>query len=168
MRISGRFLLLIVLASSLAAVASTAQRQLAKSPWILSAKTVYFDNQTGSDEVGEKALAQLKKWGKYQLVADPKQADLIFLLSVDPYRGKMIYSGGQTGTIDDGHITKDPVPDYDYPYPNQNRDAYLTVIDVKTGSTLWNDSHVWGGLLTGFNSVGERLIKELEDDTKKK
>jgi hypothetical protein len=50
-------------------------------------KSVYFQNQTGPDAVGKNALAQLKKWGKFQLVADPKLADLIFLLSADPYKG---------------------------------------------------------------------------------
>ena len=47
---------------------------------ILSAKSVYFKNQTGSDAVGKNAVAQLQKWGKFQLVDDPKQADLIFFL----------------------------------------------------------------------------------------
>jgi hypothetical protein len=165
MRFSGRSLLHLVLAGVLAVSASAAQRQLAKSPWILSAKTVFFINETGSYEVGQKALAQLKKWGKYQIVLDSKQANLIFVLSRDPYKGEILYSGGQTGTIDDGQITKDPVPNYGTLAPSPY--AYLAVIDVKTGSTLWSDSHVWGGLLTGFNSVGERLIKELESDTKK-
>jgi hypothetical protein len=41
------------------------------------------------------------------------------------------------------------------------------VIDPKTGGNLRNDQHLWGGLLTGFNSVGARLIKELENQTKK-
>jgi hypothetical protein len=42
------------------------------------------------------------------------------------------------------------------------RDAYLTVIDSTTGQNLWSASHVWRGLLTGKNSVGERLVKKLE------
>jgi len=82
---------------------------LAQSPRILSAKSVYFNNKTASDAVGKNALAQLRKWGKFQLVADPKQADLIFILSADPYNGgNIIFASGQTGTVDDGHITEDP------------------------------------------------------------
>ena len=53
-----------------------AQKQLAKSPEILSAKTVYFDNRTGADAVGAAAVAQLKKWGRFQVVPDKKSADL--------------------------------------------------------------------------------------------
>lgn len=138
------------------------QKQLAKSPKILSAKTVYFDDRTGVDAVGAAALAQLKKWGRFQIVRDKKLADLVFLLSADPYNGGyIIFASGQTGTVDSsGHVQEDRVPDYNRQAPV--RDAYLTVIDPRTGQNLWSDSHVWGGLLTGANSAGERLVKRLE------
>src|SRR5215469_7545779 len=113
MRISGNCSLIFVLANLLVATPIVAQKQLAQSPRILSAKTVYFDNQTGSDPVGKNALAQLKKWGKFQLVTDRKQADLIFLLSADPYKGgNIIFASGQTGSMENGQVTKDAVPDY--------------------------------------------------------
>jgi len=117
-------------------------------------------------QYGKNTLEQLKKWGKFQLVADPKQADLVILLSADPYKdGNIIFASGQTGRIGDGRITDDSVPNYHKQSPT--RYAYLTVIDRKTGDNLWSDKHLWGGLLTGFNSVGARLIKELEKQTKK-
>jgi hypothetical protein len=143
-----------------------AQKQLAHSPRIVNAKTVYFQNTTGSDTVGSEALAALKKWGKYQVVPDKSKADLVFLLSADPYKGGNIeYSGGQTGSIDDnGHVQEDRVPNYTKASPT--RHAYLSVIDPKTGENLWSDEHLWGGLLTGFNSVGARLIRELESQMK--
>ena len=157
---------ILVLASLLIVTAAVAQKKLAQSARILSAKSVYFNNQTGSDGVGNNALAQLKKWGKFEVVADPKGADLIFLLSADPYKGgNIVFASGQTGSVDNGRVTEDPVPDYNKLSPT--RYAYLTVIDPKTGENLWSHKHVWGGLLTGFNSVGERLIKELENQTKK-
>jgi hypothetical protein len=143
------------------------QKQLSKSPKILSAKTVYFDNQTGADAVGAAALAQLKKWGRFQIVQDKKLADLVFLLSADPYNGgHIIFASGQTGTVDSsGHVQEDRVPNYNRQAPL--RDAYLTVIDRKTGQNLWSDSHAWGGLLTGTNSAGERLVKKLEKQVEK-
>jgi len=139
-----------------------AQKQLAKSPSILSAKTVYFDNRTGDDAVGTATLAQLKKWRRFQTVRDKKKADLILLLSADPYHGGyIIFASGQTGTVDaDGHIQEDIIPNYNRLAPV--RDAYLTVIDPTTGKSLSSDSHVWGGLLTGKNSVGARLVQKLQ------
>jgi hypothetical protein len=165
-RISEYPFVAVVLTSLLVATPAAAQQQLAQSPRILSAKSVYFDNQTGSDAVGKNAVAQLRKWGKFQLVADSRKADLIFLLSSDPYKGgNIIFASGQTGSADDSHITEDPVPNYNKQSPT--RCAYLTVIDPNTRDILWSDKHLWGGLLTGFNSVGERLVKELERQTKK-
>jgi hypothetical protein len=165
MRIS-ELLATFALTNLLVVAPAYGQKQLAQSPRILSAKTVYFDNQTGSDTVGHNALKQLKKWGKFQLVTDRKQADLIFLLSADPYRGGNItFASGQTGNVENGHVTEDEVPNYTKQSPT--RYAYLSVIDAKNGYNLWSDRHLWGGLLTGFNSVGERLIKELQNQMKK-
>jgi hypothetical protein len=140
---------------------SHAQTQLAKSPKILSAKTVYFDNQTGVEAVGSAAVAQLRKWGRFQIVHDKQTADLILLLSADRYHGGyIIFASGQTGTIEaDGQIEQDRVPNYNRQAPV--RDAYLTVIDPRNGQNLWSDSHVWGGLLTGANSAGARLVQKL-------
>jgi len=109
MRISEHLSVIFTFASLLGTNPAVAQKQLAQSPRMLSAKSVYFNNRSGSDAVGKNALEQLKKWGKFQLVADPKQADLVILLSVDSYNGgSIIFASGQTGTIDDGHITEDP------------------------------------------------------------
>jgi hypothetical protein len=157
---------LLLLAFLISVPFAFAQKQLAHSARIVNAKTVYFQNTTGSDAVGSEALAELKKWGKYQVVPDRSKADLVFLLSADTYKGGNIeYSGGQTGSIDDnGHVQEDRVPNYTKASPA--RRAYLAVIDRKTGENLWSNEHLWGGLLTGFNSVGARLIRELESQMK--
>jgi len=155
-------LVVFIFASLIAPIPACAQKQLAKLPSILSAKTVYFDNRTGDDAVGTAAVAQLKKWGRFQIVRDKEKADLILLLSADPYHGGyIIFASGQTGTVDaNGDIQEDVVPNYNRLAPV--RDAYLTVIDPTTGKSLWTDSHVWGGLLTGKNSVGARLVQKLQ------
>lgn len=167
MRIPPFLLSVLIIASLASSAAAQVHKKLPLSPIILSAKSVYFDNQTAVAAVGDKALAQLKKWGRFQIVQDRKQADLIILLSADPYKGGyIITAGGQTGTIEkNGHLQEDPVPNYMPLAPV--RDVSLTVIDPKTGENLWSDSHQWGGLLTGFNSAGERLVKKLQKQTKK-
>lgn len=166
MRMPKSSLMIFLLALS-CATTTAAQKEVAKSPQILFAKSVYFKSTTGSDKVGARALAALKKWGKYQVVANPAQADLIFLLSSDPYKGgNLIFADGQTGSVDaEGNVSKDPTPTFNKLAPT--RYAYLTVIDRSTGHVLWSDSHVWGGLVTGFNSAGARLVKELQNQTKK-
>jgi len=160
-------LVVFILTNLIVPIHTGAQKQLAKSPTILSAKTVYFDNRTGDDAVGTAAITQLKKWGRFQVVRDKQPADLILLLSADPYHGGyIIFASGQTGTVDaNGQIQQDVVPNYNRLAPV--RDAYLTVIDPTTGKSLWSDSHVWGGLLTGKNSVGARLVQKLQKQLNK-
>lgn len=161
------FVALVLAATILTAGPMRAQKDAAKSPRILSAKTVFWDDQTGARAVGGAALDELKKWGRFQIVTDQGHADLILLLSADPFHGgSIILANGQTGSIDaDGNITKDPVPNPNKAAPV--RDAYLTVVDRASGEKLWSDSHVWGGLLTGKSSAGERLVKELEKQVEK-
>jgi hypothetical protein len=123
---------------------------------------VYFDNRTALDAVGAEAVKQLVKWGRFTLVADKKKANLIFLLTADPYKGGyIVLASGRTATMDDqGNFEEDRVPNYNVQAPV--RDVYLSVIDPKDGSLVWSDSHVWGGVLTGTNSAGARLVKKLE------
>jgi hypothetical protein len=165
MRASPATLFLPILFCTVPAAPLHAQKQMARSPQIRNAKTVYFENQAGSDLVGKSALDELKKWGKYKLVSDKKDADLILLLSSDPYHGgAILLASGQTGSIQNGEMHEDSVPNYNKASPT--REVYLTVIDSKTGQNLWSDKHAWGGLLTGFNSAGARLVKKLESQTK--
>jgi hypothetical protein len=165
MRVSALFPIHLIVVSLALAISVQAQKEFARSARIMYAKTVFFSNQTNSSAVGANALAQLKKWGKYQMVHDRQHADLIFLLSLDPYRDKSDpAASGQSGGLDDGDITADRTPKWNQQKPT--RYAYLTVIDARTGDSLWSAEHIWGGLLTGFNSVGERLVKELENQTK--
>lgn len=158
-----RFSGFCVAAVLVAMFSAYSQKQTARLPKIMNAKTVYFEDRTGVDKVGETALVQLKKWGRFQVVTNKKKADLIFLLSADPYKGGHItLASGNTGTMDNGRIEQDRVPDYNVQGPV--RDAYLSVIDASTGNLLWSESHRWGGLLTGRNSAGERLVKKLEKE----
>jgi len=141
-----------------------AQDQQAKTAKILAAKTVFFDDQTSDAAVGAATLDELKRWGQFQIVPVQGEADLIILLSVDPYHaGSAVLPDGKIGVIDaDGKVEETPVTDHKK--SASSRDAYLTVIEPKGNEVLWSDSHAWGGVLTGTNSAGERLVKKLEKD----
>lgn len=157
----------VVAIALLLPISSAGQKRSDLPPKILEAKSVYFNNRTGSVAVGRETLDQLKKWGRFQIVSDPKNADIILLLSVEAYRnGDIIFSGGQTGSIDThGELKEDPIPNYNKQAPT--RYAYLTVISPRSRRALWSADHQWGGLLTGFNSVGARLVNRLKKDIEK-
>jgi hypothetical protein len=63
-----------------------------------------------------------------------------------------------------GRFEQDRVPNYSAQAPV--RDVYLSAIDPNDGSLVWSDPHVWGGVLTGTNSAGARLVKKLEKEMK--
>jgi hypothetical protein len=169
MRTFATFVVAVVPVLLITATSGQSQKRSALSPQILSAKSVYFDNQTGAALVGERALAELKKWGHFQITDqhEREKADLVILLSADPYRGGyVLLADGKTGTVGGkGSIEADPVPNYNKAAPV--RYAHLTVIEPASGKELWSSSRPWGGLLTGFNSAGERLIKSLEKQIRK-
>jgi len=147
----------------LAAIPCCSQKQMAQSPKMKAAKTAYFGDKTGDDATRDETLAELKKWGRFTLVDDPKKADVVILLSADAYHGgDILLASGETGKMEDGNLKKDPVPNLNSPAPT--RDAYLSVIDAKSGDLLWSESHAWGGVLTGKNSAGARLVKKLEKE----
>jgi hypothetical protein len=140
-----------IVAVFFAATATTAlaQKDDASAPVALgAAKTAYFEDRTGAPEVGKAALAELKLWGHYKLVDKRTDADIMILLSRQPVAAAVARNADET--------TKR------YAQQGQPKSVYLTVIDLDHQEILWGDRHVWGGLLTGQNSAGVKLIKELE------
>lgn len=162
----GPSLLAFGLAASLGCAIPLCPQELTLSPSPLaSAKTIYFEDQSGVDAVGAKALEELAKWGRFGIVGDSKRADLIVLLVRDPDRGgNLIFANGQTGSIDpSGRVETDSAPTFNKLAPVSY--AFLQVVNPRTGQEVWSASHRWGGLLTGFDTAGERLVKQLEKAT---
>ena len=165
MRTSPHLLAICFVVSFVSGSSARGQKEIANPQAIASAKTVYFEDKSGVDAVEKKASAELSKWGRFQIERNPQNADLIVVLSTNPHQGgNLILSGGQTATIDSqGHVEEDQVPTYNKLGPV--RYAFLTVTDARSRENLWESSERWGGLLTGFDSVGERLVKEFEKQT---
>jgi hypothetical protein len=118
---------------------------------LFTAKSVYFDNQTGFMAVGDDAVRELQKWGRFQVVRRRDDADLVFVLSSEVYSEDDV-----NRPVFDGDFEPDL-----FHLPHKPANAYLTVLDAISGQKLWTSSHVWGGLLTGFNSAGRRLVNRL-------
>ena len=50
---------------------------------VIAAKTVYIDNQTGHAEITDRAYDALSKWGRFKILNDAKDADLILQFTAD-------------------------------------------------------------------------------------
>jgi hypothetical protein len=44
---------------------------------VMAAKTVYIDNQTGEAAITDRAYDALTKWGRFKILKDAKDADLV-------------------------------------------------------------------------------------------
>jgi hypothetical protein len=119
---------------------------------LLTAKLIYFQDETGFPAVGGDAVRELERWGRFQVVQSRDQAELVFVLS----------SQDESRTINPEGDRRFG-PDLSFHFRFRPANAYLTVDDAITGERLWSGRHLWGGLLTGFNSAGRRLVHKLRN-----
>jgi hypothetical protein len=175
-----QLLVLFIVVAAFRTDGTAKDKHLPLPPQIVAAKTVYIDNQSGITKLGDRCYTEIQKWGRFQVVQDRKQADLILLLSAREYvRGYVTSGGGTTGTINSsgsvyttssgdqttgtvnssGTINTTSSPTYTQPVTVGY--TYLTVIDPQTGDNLWSDSKRWGNLYTGFHSATKGLVDEL-------
>lgn len=82
----------------------------------------------GSDRTYNQFYAALNRWGNYQLVSTPAEADLVFEVSfADPYAGGSVFGGATTNGTSGG------VSSVSYFDPQLK----LAIVDVKTHVVLW-------------------------------
>lgn len=105
---------------------------------VLTAKTIYIQNQTPYQAFTDVAYTELKDWGRYKVVTTKQQADLILVISqanaysvgrstgyVSIFNPKTLTTSG--GTVSGGTYT------ITWTY------TQLRLIDPATGETLWTD-----------------------------
>lgn len=169
--------------ASLFLLTLTAQPMMAKDkhlplpPQIAKATTVYIDNQSGLADIGDRCYTQIEKWGRFKVVQNPKDADLILLLSAKEYtRGYVTSGGGSTSTVNtsgnqttgtintSGTVNTTAEPSYTKPVTVGY--TYLTVIDPRTGDNLWSDSKQWVIFRSATKGLVDSLMKRINEDAK--
>jgi len=124
---------------------------------VLSAQTIYVDNQTTSAELQNTAHTELAKWGRFQVVEAPQKADIVLRLSNGNYvkfvprDGNFPASNAMAGK-QNWMGADEAVP------PGSTR---ISVIDAKSGNSLWSDirktdspkaaTHMLDGLRNAFD-----------------
>jgi len=96
---------------------------------IVKAQRIFLSNGGGSDLAYDAFYAAMKKWGKYQIVGSPDEADLIVELS---YRvenmGTHVWSAANTYNNTTQVYSRQLV----------DPKLILTIYDAKTKSSLWS------------------------------
>jgi hypothetical protein len=121
-------------------------------PKILAAKTVYVENH-GSAKLADKAYTELKQWGRFEIVTDRIQADIVLLLSLD--EGQT--SSGKTQTYDPKANGGYGGWKYGRIDESSSGSIHIEVLDAKTGETLYSDTKQ----MNSFTSATHGAIKDL-------
>jgi len=131
---------------------------------VLAAKTIYLQNDSGLADMGDKAYAQLKTWGKYQIVDSKEKADLILLLAMGNIN---------TETTEPEHLST-------YNYKTGERTSgtvqapstrtwmftAMKLIDQSTGDTLWADKLEWRRKYSATERLVQSLRQRVEEQEK--
>lgn len=141
-----RILLILLCVTPWAAAKTAVKRERPPlSQKIMQANTVYVDCvcPRALGVAKPRALEQLQSWGRFDIVENLRQADLVILFSGNQYLGDLLTRDG---------------PDK---RPVFIESTIMTVIDAHTGEALWTDSRQWGSWRVA--SATKDLIGEFKE-----
>jgi hypothetical protein len=137
----------IILAGSgwLSSAVAKEQERPPLSTKVMEAKSAFIvcECPRGLAVAEGRALHELQLWGRFQIVHNRHQADLVFLFSSNEYLGDYLTRDGPD---------KRPIS-VDY--------TIMTLVDPTTGQKLWSDSRRWGSWRA--DHATKELIAELRD-----
>jgi len=123
---------------------------------LLSAKTVYIENQTGTPSFADEAYEELLKWGRFTVVTDKSKADAVVMLS------HVTQQGRRTEKVKDAFGNDKQVLS-----ATRTEFLYFSVIDQASGDLLWSDSEYSNAIGNVPKSLVKRLRKRFDNATKK-
>jgi hypothetical protein len=121
---------------------------------VMSAKTIYVDNQTNDAELQHDAYMGLGKWGRYDIVDSPQKADLVLRLSGSSVV-KFVPGGEAAGAYNPKLVSETFAGGEELAPPGCTR---VTVIESKSGTVLWSDVRK-----TGNSQEKSKLVEGLHD-----
>jgi hypothetical protein len=102
---------------------------------VVSAKTIYIDNQTTDAELQHHAYMGLNKWGRYEIVDSSEKADIVLRLSGSSIV-KFVPGGDPSTTHKAKPVSEKSAEAEELAPPGCTR---LTLIEPTSGTTLWSD-----------------------------
>ncbi len=143
-------LALMLLAVGFVSPASAATKHMPLPPPLLQGKHVYIDNQTPDcPECADQVYNELTKWPRFEVVSDPKQADLVFVLTSSSSERPVVINSNTTGSSTNSTVTS--VEDYT---------VYLTITDAHTSQRLYSNGEYWR---FRWSKPSVTLIKKLRE-----
>ncbi len=129
------YVLIIVMMSLGLGLAHANEKRGALPLKVLSAKTIYVDNQTNDAEQQHDAYMALSKWGRYEIVDSPQKADVVLRLSGSSVV-KFVPGGNPSTTYNPKPVSASSAEIEQLAPPGCTR---LAVIEPGSGTTLWSE-----------------------------
>lgn len=109
---------------------------------VLAAKTIYLSVDTDWSQGHTKAAyGELKKWGRFEVVAEPEKADLIFSISNrDAGSANVSFGTGNASGVAVGNTVFATGSSTGVSVPIQLHTYYLRVVDREKGTVLFTAS----------------------------
>ena len=154
--------LLLAFGAALVLILATAANA-ANSPLpfsILSARTIYIDNQSGFAELSNVAYLEISRWGRFEPVESTAKAELSIVLTGSSY--VRVLAANETPTFDAKKVGLRPA---ELPEAAPAGYTRVTLQEVKSGKTLWSGlvktdgPRVKGRLLDGFRDAYDQTDK---------
>ena len=125
---------------------------------VVSAKTVFFVNDSATARFGDDLYQQIKAWNRWQVVTDRSKADLVLVLSASDTVPVVISSASVTGsgqTVYGSGVAA---------HGNmETQHWHLYVMDAKTGENLWRaDASMGGKLWRSWGSIAKSLLADIQ------
>ncbi len=148
----GNTLLLIGLVLPIVAVQAEDEKAPVH-PTLVSAKTFYLLNDQDDLPVFDRLYSDLKKWGRYEMVSTPEEADVLGILTMQVGRTFEVYNGS-TVILGSSAITSGSSSVLGYKH------FYFKIFDMETKMQLWTDGEE--GWWTNKGAVS-KLVKNLRN-----
>lgn len=148
-----RATILLLLCFGYTLLAFATPKHMPLPPALMQAKSIYIDNQTPDcPECSDQAYNELKKWGRFQVVSDPKDADLIFVLkSTSSERPVSVVSNTNPSGSNSSQTNSSVISVEDYT-------VFLTVVNAHINQQLYSNGAYWR---FKWSKPTATLIKEL-------
>ncbi len=102
---------------------------------VLSARTIYVDNQTNDAEIQHDAYMGLTKWGRYEIVDTQQKADLVLRFTGSSVV-KFVPGSDASDKYDPKPVNENPAAGDELAPPGCTR---ITLLEPKSGDTLWGE-----------------------------
>ncbi len=121
---------------------------------VLSARTIFVDNETNDAELQHDAYMGLTKWGRYEIVDAPQKADII--LRISGSNSVKFVPSGDAASAYNAKPASASFTDREELAPSGC--SKITLIEPKSGTPLWSDIRK-----TGNAQEKSKLLDGLHD-----